>query len=324
VKSDPEREIFYITPSGNRNVRLDAFLTTRPLSLSRARIQALIKQGHITVNDRACKPSHALKTGDRICVSLPDPVPCALIPQRIDFAILYEDEALLVLNKPAGLVVHPAPGHASGTLVHGLLDHCNDLSGIGGCLRPGIVHRLDKDTSGLMVVAKDDKTHESLSQQFKSGGVKKHYVALIDGRIGGEKGKIDLPIARHPRRRKQMSVVPGGKQALTLWRVLESFGDDFSLLLLILKTGRTHQIRVHLAHMGHPVLGDPVYGRGMRGMKHHRLCKKGLLGDIDRQLLHAKTLGFRHPRRDLYMEFHAPMPEDMEAFLKSLREATLD
>lgn len=235
------------------------------------------------------------------------------------FSILYEDEGILVLSKPAGVVVHPAPGHAEGTLAHGLLKHCEKLSQAGGVLRPGIVHRLDKDTSGLMVAAKRDDCHIALAHQFKTGRVTKEYVAFVHGWFSEDRGSIDLPIARHPSQRQRMAVVPsGGRHALSLWTRLESFETNFTFLAITIKTGRTHQIRVHLSHAGHPVVGDRVYGYGARWWrpfeKKHNLFQPG------RQMLHARRLGFQHPESGLPMIFEEPMPSDMRQFLASLRE----
>jgi len=260
-----------------------------------------------------------LKQGDKVSLSIPPPAAQKLEPEEVAFTIIYEDEALLVIDKPAGLVVHPAPGHATGTLVQGLLHHCGGLSEIGGTLRPGIVHRLDKDTSGLMVVAKNDGTHASLSRQFKSGMVRKEYVALVHGQVQEDEARIDLPIGRHPKKRKEMSVAfTGGRRALTIWRKMKVFESGFSLLSLTIKTGRTHQIRVHLAHRGHPVAGDPVYGYGKKWWKGHDLYKTGILSFPNRQMLHSRRLGFVHPDRNRCVEFEAPPPEDMENVLAAL------
>ena len=232
-----------------------------------------------------------------------------------------EESSILVLNKPQGLVVHPAPGHTTNTLVHGLLHHCQDLSGIGGVLRPGIIHRLDKDTSGLMVVAKNDQAHASLAGQFKRHEVKKQYYALTHGLVKGNKGKINLPIARHPTRRKEMSIaLAGGRQALTLWEKIEEFQSGFSLLSITTKTGRTHQIRVHLSHIGHPVAGDPIYGCGQNWWKRHPLNKKGISPFIHGLMLHARLLGFIHPDKGHFVEFEAPLPDHMANALSILRE----
>ena len=309
-KSD--RCFFYEIYEDSKDIRLDVFLASCSTDLSRSRIQSLIKSGEVKVNKYSSRASYKLKKGDQVSLSIPHASPHVLEPETVEFGIIYEDDSLIVLNKPAGLVVHPAAGHATGTLVHGLLQHCQDLSGIGGILRPGIVHRLDKDTTGIMVATKNDRSHTFLAKQFKSGEVKKQYVALVHGAIRGNEGKIELPIGRHPKKRKQMSVPPsGGRRALTRWQKIEEFDGKFSLLSVSIKTGRTHQIRVHLSHIGHPIAGDPVYGYGQRRWKRHPLYKKGMLPPIKRQMLHAKRLGFVHPDSGRYMEFEAPLPEDM-------------
>jgi len=276
------------------------------------------------VNLRPSKPGRRLKRGDRVSLTIPPLTPPDLAPDQVEFQVVYEDSFLIVLSKPAGIVVHPAPGHSTGTLVHGLLKHCKDLSGIGGALRPGIVHRLDKDTSGLMVAAKDDMTHISLARQFKSGSVRKEYLAIVHGCPKAKEGRIELPIARHPTKRKEMAVVlAGGREALTLWRKLTEFEAGFSLLSVSLKTGRTHQIRVHFAHIGHPVAGDPVYGYGPNRLKRHLPRKNAPLLNIKRQMLHARRLGFVHPVNNSYMEFEAPIPEDMKHTLQILENPNL-
>ena len=309
----------YDIPAAAEGMRLDLFLLSWSTGLSRSRIQALIREGLASVNSLPSKPGRRLKSGDRVSLTIPPPILPELTPQAVDFQVLYEDPFLIVLSKPAGIVVHPAPGHPAGTLVHGLLKHCHDLSGIGGALRPGIVHRLDKDTSGLMVVAKDDRTHLSLARQFKSGSIRKEYLALVHGPISGEEGRISLPIARHPTKRKEMSVAfAGGREALTLWRKLADFKMGYSLLLVSIKTGRTHQIRVHFSHMGHPVAGDPVYGYrpGRRKMSTSGKAAPSL--NLRRQMLHSLRIGFVHPANETYMEFEAPPPLDMKNALMVL------
>jgi 23S rRNA pseudouridine1911/1915/1917 synthase len=299
---------------------LDVFLFNNPIGLSRSRIQSLIKEGQATVNGRPSKPSHRLKAGERVFLAIPPPATWTLTPDDVQFDVIYEDAAVIVLSKPPGVVVHPAPGHSSRTLVHGLLKHCKDLSGIGGVLRPGIVHRLDKNTSGLMVAAKNDLAHASLSGQFKAGLVKKQYLALVHGHMSGERGEIALPIARHPVRRKEMAIVDsGGRHALSLWRKLMEFQSGFSLLSVSLKTGRTHQIRVHLSHIGHPVAGDPVYGYRRDRRKGRSINQVKPLPDFDRQMLHASRLGFTHPVTQDYMEFESALPYDMKHALDRLK-----
>jgi 23S rRNA pseudouridine1911/1915/1917 synthase len=273
------------------------------------------------VNSRPSKASYRLKPGDRVRVTIPPPSPRRLRPEPVPFGVIHEDDALIVVNKPAGLVVHPAPGHPTGTLVHGLLERCSDLSGIGGVTRPGVVHRLDKDTSGLMVVAKGDHTHTSLAEQFKSGSIKKQYLTIVHGCVHEAEGRIDLSIARHPKHRKRMAVTrEGGRRAVTLWKRERAFQIGFSFLSVSLKTGRTHQIRVHLSHLGHPVLGDPVYGFGRNWWKRQPLHAKGLLPTVDRQMLHAARLGFNHPLLNEYMEFEAPLPDDMNRILEAMEQ----
>jgi len=310
---------FQIEPSGV-DVRIDVFLASQLQDLTRSRIQELIRAGFVRVNGRLPKVSQRLRAGDLVAISIPPPQPLNLEPEAIEFQVIHEDASLIVVNKPAGLVVHPAPGHATGTLVQGLLDHCRDLSGIGGVLRPGIVHRLDKNTSGLMVVAKHDKAHAHLAQQFKAGDVRKTYLAVVHGTMAREKGEIDLPIARHPVRRKEMAVAAtAGKQAKTPWRRLRIFGPYFSLVAATPKTGRTHQIRVHLAHLGHPIVGDPVYGPGRRWWRRNDPLKGVLTIDYARQMLHATVIGFVHPDLGRFCEFKAPLPCDMGRLLETLK-----
>jgi 23S rRNA pseudouridine1911/1915/1917 synthase len=240
-------------------------------------------------------------------------------PEPLPLDILYEDSSIIVVDKPSGMVVHPAAGNPSGTLVNALLYHCKDLAGINGILRPGIVHRLDKDTSGVMVVAKDDEAYHKLSRQFKSHMVEKVYLAIASGQFSKEEGLIDSPIGRHPRERKRMSVrTRKGRPAITRWKVMEKL-KGFALLEISPQTGRTHQIRVHLSSMGHPLLGDPLYGRkGQRGLIRDPLLKEHVK-KMGRQALHAHRLGFNHPRTGEKVEFVAPIPDDMKALLEWLR-----
>lgn len=299
--------------------RLDIFLSSRTQELTRSRIQELIKTGRVNVNDHVSRASYRLKIGDHVRLSVPPARATQLAPEAIDFDLVHEDASLIVLNKPPGLVVHPAPGHHSGTLVHGLLKHCRDLSGIGGILRPGIVHRLDKDTSGLIVVAKSDRVHHWLSRQFAAGDVTKVYFALIHGVPSEIRGKIDTQIGRHPKRRKEMSVVAsGGKQAVTFWEKVRVFGNHYSMLSVSPKTGRTHQIRVHLAHLGHPILGDTVYGRRRETRGKTGSQKKEHVISASRHMLHAGKLGFVHPDTRDYCEFQAPLPVDMRHIISIL------
>jgi len=320
VDKESGRVFSYEIREESQDVRLDVFLTSCSIGLSRSRIHSLIKGGNVLVNDTPSRPSHKLKAGDRVLLHVPPSPPQALVPEKVEFDVIHEDESLIVLNKPPGVVVHPAPGHATGTLVHGLLQHCRGLSQIGDAFRPGIVHRLDKDTSGIMVVAKSDHAYSSLVSQFKGGSVKKEYLAIIHGRVKGDDGTIDLPISRHPKNRKKMSVAPfKGRQALTLWHKIDEFEVGFSLLMVSIKTGRTHQIRVHLSHIGHPVTGDPVYGYGRKWWRRHPLYKQGLLPIIERQMLHSRCLGLIHPDHGHYVEFEAPLPDDMERVLRCFK-----
>jgi len=320
VDKESDKSFSYSVASEDVDQRIDTFLAFQVKDLTRTRVQELIKNGFVKVNDRSPKTSYRLKIGDHVSLIIPPATPCHLEPEQIEFQLIYEDSSLIVLNKPPGLVIHPAPGHQRGTLVHGLLKYSGDLSGVGGVLRPGIVHRLDKDTSGIMVVAKGDRVHQSLAKQFKAGTVKKKYMALVHGIIHGERGEIDLPIARHPKRRKEMSVPQsGGKRALTLWKKIEELKNCFSLLSVTPKTGRTHQIRVHLSHFGHPIVGDSVYGYKKRWWKNNFQWAMDILPLIKRQMLHAESLGFIHPQSENYCEFKAPMPDDMAHIIRILK-----
>ena len=323
MNNESDRLLSYKVSEDNRNIRLDVFLSSQVIELSRSAMQALVRRGHVKVNNYSSKPSHKLKAGDHISLLIPPTKTYSIEPEAVNYSIVYEDDSLIVINKPAGVVVHPAPGHSAGTLVHGLLTHCRDLSAVGGDLRPGIVHRLDRETSGLIVVAKNDRCHNLLANQFKSGTITKEYVALVHGHVKAERGEIDLPIARHVKNRKKMSVsLSSPKRALTLWEKTEEFLSGFTLLSVCIKTGRTHQIRVHLSHMGYPIVGDPVYGHGKNWWKHHPRLKKAKLPPVERQMLHSKVLGFVHPDQDRHLEFEAPIPDDMECLLKTLK--TLD
>lgn len=309
----PGRNFQFLISESRVGERLDVFLANHIEELTRSRAQGLIRTGHVTVNNRAAKASHKLKEQDYVALSIPQPRSCSLEPEQIELSILYEDDSLIVLDKPAGMVVHPAPGHAAGTLVHGLLKHCRNLSGIGDVLRPGIVHRLDKDTSGLMVIAKSDLAHTAISKQFKSGEILKEYEVFVHGGFQGDEGRIDLPIGRDRGNRKRMAVVQvSGRRAITLWRVTERWGNVFARLSVRLLTGRTHQIRVHLSHEGHPVVGDALYGPKRTWWRHRYPHAKPMLEDfLVRQMLHALRLGFTHPETGSYMEFNSPLPKDM-------------
>ena len=320
MEQESDRTFSFSITTEQRDIRVDAFLASQIDDLTRSRVQELIRKELITVNGRPSKSAYRLKGGDEVRVVIPPNAPYELEGEPVEFGIIHEDASLIVLDKPPDLVIHPAPGHSKGTLVHGLLQHCNDLSGIGGVLRPGIVHRLDKDTSGLVVVAKNDHAYQLLAKQFKGRTVKKEYLATVCGIPTGAEGEIDLPIARHPKRRKEMSVQPSsGKRALTLWQKLEEFKEGFSLLSVTLKTGRTHQIRVHLSYLGYPIIGDPVYGYKRNWWKKRFSLMDSILPYVKRQQLHAGKLGFVHPDLGDYCEFNAPLPDDMQAVLKALR-----
>ena len=289
--------------------RLDRWLAGQAGAPSRSALQGLMEAGFVRRNGAPANKKDKLAAGDRITLTLPDPQPIEVQPQDIPLDIVYEDDHLLVVNKPKGMVVHPAPGNPDGTLVNALLYHCRGrLSGVGGAIRPGIVHRIDKDTSGLLVVAKDDLTHQGLSEQMAVHAIHRVYHAVVYGNIRQDTGTIEAPIGRDPRDRKRMAVTPGqGKRACTHWQVLERFGR-FTLLACRLETGRTHQIRVHMAHIGHPLAGDPVYG------------PRSVIRDLQGQCLHAKELGFRHPVTGQEMRFDSPLPAYFTTFLERLRK----
>lgn len=299
------RRVAVTAPAG---VRLDVALAgDATLALSRSRIQALIAAGAVAVDGVTVKrPGFRLRGGEAIVVEVPPDRPAEAVAQDIPLAVVYEDADLIVINKPRGLVVHPAAGHSSGTLVNALLKHCPDLAGIGGVLRPGIVHRLDRDTTGLLVVAKTQRAHDALTRAIKARAVHRGYLAIVWGVPDAVQGRIEAPIGRHPVDRKRMAVVEGGRPAVTHFAVLESFGRA-ALLRCALETGRTHQIRVHLAFIGHPVIGDPVYS-GRRDS-----C--GMAG----QALHAAMLAFAHPVDGRPLRFEVPPPEDFRQLLARLR-----
>ena len=293
-----------LVASEHAGLRLDRFVETGCPDLSRSRGAALIREGWITVNGAPGKPSTAVRAGDSVEVAIPAPVPTELVPQQIPVRIVYEDAHLLVVDKPPGLTVHPGPGHPDRTLVNALLAVVPDLAGIGGELRPGIVHRLDKDTSGLMVVAKNDAAHRSLSRQLKEREVKKSYAALVVASLARDSGTIDATIARNPRHRQRMAIVEGGRDAVTHYRVVERY-QGHTLLEASPVTGRTHQIRVHFASIGHPLVGDPVYG------------KSSPL--VERHFLHAARLAFNLPPEELeWREFESALPPDLQAALDAL------
>lgn len=284
--------------------RLDKFLDSRCAELSRSRIQALILEGSVTLDGKAAKPAARLRKGQAIALRLLKPQTSALKPQRIPLSIIHEDSDLIVVDKPAGMTVHPAPGHPDGTLINAVLAHCPDLQGIGGTVRPGIVHRLDKDTSGLMVVAKNDRAHRSLSEQLKARAFTKAYIALTHGNVAPAEAIIDAPIGRSNGNRQRMAVVDGGREAITRYRVLNHYAAH-TLVDIRPTTGRTHQIRVHFASLGFPLAGDETYGRADSRLKRH--------------FLHAATLGFAHPSNGEYREFTSQLPPELETFLQFVR-----
>jgi 23S rRNA pseudouridine1911/1915/1917 synthase len=292
--------------------RLDRWLAEQLPDLSRSRLQKLIEDGQVQINHQSCTDKKQKVTlGDRLTLTIPEPEPLNLQPEAIPLDILYEDGELIILNKPAGLVVHPAPGHATGTLVHALLYHCSDLAGIGGIHRPGIVHRLDKDTSGAIAIAKTDLAHQHLQAQLKAKTARRDYWAVVHGAPSAEKGTINLPIGRHLGDRKKMAVIPlekGGREAVTHWQVLERLGN-YSWLEFRLETGRTHQIRVHSSHIGHPILGDPIYSSA-----------KSIGIKLTGQVLHAYRLTLIHPTTGETIEAIAPPPPEFEKLLTILRQ----
>ncbi len=300
-----------LTVGSGASARLDVWLARR-LDLSRTQAARLVERGLVLVEGRPARKSASVEAGQRIEVEIPPPDPVTMEPEDIPLAVVYEDDALLVVDKPAGLVVHPAPGHPRGTLVNALLHHVSDLAGIGGRLRPGIVHRLDRDTSGLMVVAKHDVAHQALSRQLAERKVRRTYTAATWGHLRDSHATVDAPIGRDPRARQRMAVVEGGRRAVTHLGVRERWSAA-ELLEVRLETGRTHQIRVHLAHIGHPVVGDGVYGRGWeRGMSGPARRWAGELARrTGRQFLHAAALAFTHPVQGTAMSFRSPLPLDL-------------
>jgi len=294
-------------------VRLDSYLAARLPNLTRSRIQKLIEDGLVTTGGKPAKAGLRLKNGDRLTLTIPANVEPAVAAQEIPLAIVYEDDYLLVINKPAGLVTHPGAGVHAGTLVNALLHHCRgSLSGISGILRPGIVHRLDKDTSGLMVVAKEDRAHRGLADQIHERTARRTYIALVEGTISVDSGCIDQPIGRHPVHRKKMAVVESGRRAVSRFRVLKRWAR-YTLVEVQLETGRTHQIRVHMASLGFPVVGDIVYNCKLTGT----LAKRHKLG-LSGHALHATRLSFAHPVSGCLLEFDAPLPEDFQRLVDSL------
>jgi 23S rRNA pseudouridine1911/1915/1917 synthase len=298
--------------------RLDTWIARRLPELSRARVQALMAEGAVRVGGRRARPSLRLRGGEDVTVDLPDPVAATPEPEDVPLTIVHEDARLLVVDKPAGMTVHPASGRVSGTLVNALLHHVRDLSGVGGVLRPGIVHRLDRGTSGLMVVAKDDETHRALAAQFASRRVEKEYLAIVHGVPRARQGVIEAPIGRDPVHRKKMSVrAPRGREARSSYTVDEAL-DGAALLRVRIHTGRTHQIRVHLASLGHPIAGDATYG-GTRTPSSRRAAARTALEALPRPALHAARLAFTHPATGERLEFSSPLPPDLLDLLSLLR-----
>jgi 23S rRNA pseudouridine1911/1915/1917 synthase len=315
-------DVEIVVPDGKKKERIDLFLTHHVENATRSKVQRAIREGKVSVNGAVVRPSHAVAPGEIIRFTLPSPPPQEAQPEEIPLDVVYEDDQLIVVNKPAGLVVHPAHGNYTGTLVNALLHHCRNLSTLNDPVRPGIVHRLDKETSGLLVAAKNDVAHAFLARQFAKRTIRREYQAIVWGTFPVREGLIEADLGRSKSDRKKMAVVEGGKPAATEYAVLERFGY-LSLVRLRLRTGRTHQIRVHLAHIHHPVFGDPTYnGRHIvagPGTPRQKAEVQRMLDGIHRQALHAKTIGFVHPvtRKELF--FDSPLPSDMERVLALLR-----
>ena len=304
------RRLEFLVDSNHQALRLDVFLSENQNEFSRSHLKKLIEKGHASVNNSPEQAKYRIKTGDKIILNIYPPSSSGIEAESIPLTIIYEDEAMLVVNKPAGMVVHPAPGHVKGTLVNALLNHCSDLSGIGGVERPGIVHRLDKDTSGVVLIAKNEIAHRILANQFKNRKVKKIYLALVRGIVKSASGVIETSIGRHKTNRKKMTAtMDQGRQAETRYEVIETLGH-FSYLRLFPKTGRTHQIRVHLASIHHPVLGDSLYGG--------KIAEPYL--KIPRQALHAHRVEINHPLNKQPLVFEAPVPPDINNYLAKYRQ----
>ena len=292
----------------SKNQRLDAFLASSLDGLTRSQATRLIESGEVAVNGRAVSKSYKLAGGEDIAVTLPEPEPVEAVPQDIPLDVVYEDADVIVVNKPSGMVVHPAPGHPDGTLVNALLYHCaGTLSGVGGALRPGIVHRIDRDTSGLIIAAKNDAAHQYLSAQLADHTLARTYECIVVGKLREDRGTVNAPIARHPTDRKRMAVVAGGREAVTHWEVIARY-PGYTHVRCRLETGRTHQIRVHMAYIGHPILGDTVYG-----------AKKEVPG-LTGQCLHAVGLRFLHPRTHEVVELSCPLPDEFTRMLQKIRK----
>ena len=291
-------------------VRIDKYLAEQLPDITRSYLQKLLKDGSVQMNGKPVKASTKTAVGAVIALTIPEPEEPEILPENIPLDILYEDSDVILINKPKNMVVHPAAGHYTGTLVNALMYHCRgDLSGINGVLRPGILHRIDKDTTGVLIVCKNDRAHNALAEQLKEHSITRKYRAIVCGNLKEDEGTVDAPLGRHPQDRKKMAIVrSGGKRAVTHYRVLERFGND-TYIECQLETGRTHQIRVHMASLGHPLLGDEIYGRAKSPFK------------LEGQTLHAMVLGFIHPTTGEYMEFEAPLPEYFEKLLEKLRKS---
>ena len=302
-------ELFYkITEDNEIGNRIDKYLSNKIEGKSRSFIQGLIDSELVKVNNKEIKSNYKLRKNDIVEIIMPEPIELNVKAEEMQLDIIYEDKDIIVINKPQGVVVHPAPGNYSGTLVNGLLYHCKDLSGINGVIRPGIVHRIDKDTSGILVIAKNDEAHNILAEQFKEHSIKREYYALVEGKFSKLEGTIDKPIGRNKKDRLKMGIVDDGKKAITHYRVLEQYDNNMSLIKCNLETGRTHQIRVHMASINHPLVGDPLYGSKKQKFK------------LNGQVLHAKTLGFIHPTTNRYMEFESELPKYYMELLNILRK----
>lgn len=296
----------FVVDETSVNMRLDVYLANKLVDKSRSYIQNLVEDDMVQVNNKLRKSNYKLNVDDLVLITIPDPIELSIKPQNIPLDIIYEDSDLVVVNKPKGMVVHPAAGVYENTLVNALLYHCTDLSGINGVSRPGIVHRIDKDTSGTIVVAKNDYTHNKLALQLKDHSMNRIYLALVEGVIKEDEGTVDEPLGRHPIERVKIAISKDGKRAVTHYRVIERYNNN-TLIECKLETGRTHQIRVHMAFKGHPIVGDPVYGYKKQRFK------------LEGQLLHAKLLGFIHPKTEKYMEFSTEPPEDFKKVINILK-----
>lgn len=304
-----EKNIYTANEEQN-NMRLDKYLSSIITDKSRSFIQGLIEKENVIVNGKKVKSNHKVKKGDIVEVNIEEPEMLNVEPENIPIDIMYEDKDVIVVNKPQGMVVHPGPGNYNGTLVNALLYHCSDLSSINGVIRPGIVHRIDKDTSGVLVIAKNDEAHNKLSDQLKEHSMKREYYAIVEGRLKNDNGIINKPIGRNKKDRLKMGIVEDGKHAVTHYYVLERY-NGYTLVKCVLETGRTHQIRVHMASIGFPLVGDPLYG-----FKKQKFNLQG-------QVLHAKTLGFIHPSTNEYMEFNSELPEYFKKLVEKLRNSAV-